>query len=186
MPAKSKRIGKLTILKDWRQENVRKLFTVCDCGNFNLFVVKRQLTRKSCGCLTSESIKKLVSLGRKPQGEAAFNEVYAIYTRSAKLRGHLFDMSKEDFKVITSQNCYYCDSPPSNKILRRRSKENYTYSGLDRVDNALGYQLDNVVPCCITCNEMKMCMGQDEFVNHLRQMMAHHDLMKNTHHKENL
>ena len=27
--------------------------------------------------------------------------------------------------------------------------------GVDRVDSDLGYQLDNLVPCCFVCNQIK-------------------------------
>ena len=47
----------------------------------------------------------------------------------------------------------------------------YVYSGLDRVDNSIGYILENVVPCCVTCNSMKMAMSYNEFITHLRAML---------------
>lgn len=173
MPVKAKRKGLLTILKDWREDGIRNIFTVCDCGNFNLFKVNIQLSRNSCGCLVVKSIKNLVENSKLSEGEAAFNEVYAIYENSSRLRKYEFKLTKEDFKILTSQNCYYCDSPPSNRIIRRRQKESYTYNGLDRVDNNKGYDLDNVVPCCIICNEMKMSMGQQDFIEHLYKMLDH-------------
>ena len=40
----------------------------------------------------------------------------------------------------------------------------YTYNGMDRVDNAKGYVLGNVVPCCHTCNFAKRGMATNEFV----------------------
>lgn len=42
------------------------------------------------------------------------------------------------------QPCYYCGHPL-----------NETGIGLDRLDSDRGYVLDNVVPCCGTCNMAK-------------------------------
>ena len=36
--------------------------------------------------------------------------------------------------------------------------------GLDRKDNARGYALDNVVPCCHSCNRKKKARPYDEFM----------------------
>ena len=176
MPTKLKRKGLLTILKDWRQDGVRNMLTVCDCGNFNLFKVRVQLSRNSCGCLVTKSIKNLANNIKLPEGVAAFNEVYSMYKRSAKLRNYEFEITKEDFKIFTSQNCHYCDSPPSNRILRRRQEDGYTYNGLDRVDNNKGYVINNVVPCCVVCNEMKMSMTSEEFITHLQKMLAYSNI----------
>ncbi len=41
--------------------------------------------------------------------------------------------------------CYLCRNLPCDGHLH----------GLDRVDNAKGYELDNVQPCCFSCNFMK-------------------------------
>lgn len=41
--------------------------------------------------------------------------------------------------------CFYC----------KASIVNETGCGLDRLDNARGYTLDNVVPCCGSCNKIR-------------------------------
>ena len=46
--------------------------------------------------------------------------------------------------------CHYCGGVKS--------------MGLDRVDNARGYTMDNVVPVCTVCNLMKKDMPPEEFV----------------------
>lgn len=39
----------------------------------------------------------------------------------------------------------------------------YVYNGLDRVNNLLGYELTNVVPCCNICNRAKKDMTYEQF-----------------------
>lgn len=172
--------SRLTVLAEFKDSEVRNrmVMCACDCGNFNLFKVKIQLTRNSCGCLVKESIDKLVKLVKKEEGVSAFNEVYASYQKVAAKRGYPFDISREDFKLITSKNCFYCNSPPSNKMERAASNGVFVYSGMDRVDNSKGYDINNVVPCCAVCNGMKMAMTTDEFILHLQVMLSRYDIWK--------
>lgn len=73
------------------------------------------------------------------------------------------------FLRLSQQNCYYCDSPPFNKInifmqnyrqFSKFSQENgeFFYNGLDRINSALPHNLDNVVSCCKLCNKAKANM----------------------------
>ena len=36
-------------------------------------------------------------------------------------------------------------------------------NGIDRINSSLGYVDGNVVPCCGTCNKMKMAMDESDF-----------------------
>lgn len=47
------------------------------------------------------------------------------------------------------------------------------WSGLDRVDSALGYVYGNVVPCCGGCNGMKSNHSLDQFFVLLERIRAH-------------
>ncbi len=53
--------------------------------------------------------------------------------------------------------------PPTNTCASRHSNGDFVYNGIDRLDNALGYTLDNCVPCCKRCNQAKNNMGLKEF-----------------------
>ena len=58
-------------------------------------------------------------------------------------RKNLFcDISFEKFVELISQSCFYC----GNVVL------NSPGVSLDRRDNLKGYMLDNVLPCCKSCN----------------------------------
>ena len=43
-------------------------------------------------------------------------------------------------------------------------------NGLDRIDNGIGYTLNNVRPCCSTCNYMKHRLNEKEFLNHIEKI----------------
>jgi 5-methylcytosine-specific restriction endonuclease McrA len=65
--------------------------------------------------------------------------------RAEKQRGLVWDLTREQYSAFTGKNCYYCGT---NEIGLRGV-------GLDRLDNKKGYTIDNVVPCCFSCNKVK-------------------------------
>ena len=69
----------------------------------------------------------------------------------AKSRGLPFDLPRELFDDMVTDNCFYCHVEPD------------PVHGLDRVDNNRGYTTDNVVTCCYWCNVSKRARSQDEF-----------------------
>lgn len=62
----------------------------------------------------------------------------------AKDRGLSWIITKEEHAALLLKPCDYC------------GKElNPTGSGLDRMNNTIGYEIYNVVPCCRECNRVK-------------------------------
>lgn len=39
----------------------------------------------------------------------------------------------------------------------------YFYNGVDRINNSIGYVIENCVPCCRQCNRSKDILNQKEF-----------------------
>ena len=148
----------------------------CSCGHETI-AAGSELRRghiQSCGCLR----KRNVGRPPLPKGEAAFNQLYRQYTRNAKTRGYKFNLSKPEFRELTQQPCHYCGALPSNSYNHPHTNGAYTYSGLDRMDNDKGYTLDNVVPCCIVCNYIKLDASYDEFLAWIKQVYLHLSLDK--------
>lgn len=146
----------------------------CDCGKDKIISWSSLRTgrAKSCGCKNSGI---LLSRIQKPEGEAAFNQLFATYKCSAKSRGLEFNLDKERFKEITKQNCEYCGIPPFRSIINRFANMNgtYIYNGIDRVDSSKGYIEGNIVPCCRNCNVMKMNLSLEEFTEHIERIYSH-------------
>lgn len=74
------------------------------------------------------------------------------YKDGAKARALVFDMTFEQFMTFWQKACSYCESPIDT-------------IGLDRIDSATGYRLENVQPCCKICNRMKMEWPRDFFLD---------------------
>jgi len=73
-------------------------------------------------------------------------------------------LSKEQFRKLTQQNCFYCDIKPHSSSNHKKCNGKFIYNGIDRVDNTKGYTIDNCVTCCGTCNWMKRTYTQQEFL----------------------
>ena len=82
---------------------------------------------------------------------------YIHYKSGAKQRGLEFSLTLEQFELFWKKPCYYCGGEIET-------------IGLDRVDNNIGYTMDNIVPCCITCNNMKRDLTQEKFISQCKQI----------------
>lgn len=120
----------------------------CDCGRWLVKAstdIKRQ---QSCGC---------------HQRFCPINQMYKhLMVRHEDYEGKL--ISVKEFEDVSASNCFYCDIPPCN------NSYGWTYSGIDRIDNLLGYVTGNVRPCCQICNRMKSDMNVEEFHKHLARI----------------
>ena len=92
---------------------------------------------------------------------------YQSYRNAAKKRGLVFYLCIDEFVSIVSQDCFYCGRSPhtKNSVYNCKTKKVDTCvrNGIDRLDNEVGYKIDNCVPCCITCNRMKMNNTLEDF-----------------------
>lgn len=65
---------------------------------------------------------------------------------TSKQRKIDFNLTFEEYKtIIKSATCHYCNTDLSNMVGH----------GLDRVSSEAGYNIDNVLPCCNTCNKAR-------------------------------
>jgi hypothetical protein len=167
--------GRLTVIKlDSRRikpkSQLPSIYWLCKCicGKEKVIAgssLKQNLT-KSCGCIVKESGLKIS--GHRSSTRGAFDDLHNVYMRGAKKRNLIFNLTIDEFKNLTSNNCHYCDIPPS-QVRKSQSKynsesKNYTYNGIDRLDSTKGYILGNVVSCCHTCNIMKRDKSYLEFL----------------------
>lgn len=150
--------GDLTVVEQTESKNGQRMWRcLCICGREKI---------KSSGVLTNmRGVKcccNIISWRHRQQlpfGQSAKNLMYSAYKKRGKILG--FDFTKEEFEKITSSNCYYCGDPPKSSFRGRNG--NYTYNGVDRVNNELGYLKSNCVPCCEQCNRMKLDYTLQEF-----------------------
>lgn len=108
---------------------------------------------------------------------ASFRALYTYY--------HDGELSLEQFYQLTTTNCYYCMAKPANhrnvtsKFGSQEAKNNGTfiYNGLDRIDNNLAHNYDNVIPCCKYCNSAKMELNFQDFQNWIVKLSNKYSLL---------
>jgi hypothetical protein len=134
----------------------------CECGR-EKFVISGQLTFGS-----TTQCKNCAM--RDEYGASARKTVLNGYKKEAEERGYSWLLSDEQFDQITKQNCKYCGIGPSNVRDLKYGNGSFIYSGIDRLDNSRGYEIDNVAPCCRICNRAKDVRSVSDFISWAKQI----------------
>lgn len=172
------RFGKLSVqsLVPKRSKGGKtKWICECDCGNI-IEAFSTNLRRGytiGCGKCRSNIANQHGRYDLKTY-DSSFNEFLRTVKGNAKRRGFVFELTEQGVRDISKQNCFYCGrSPYKSKRVRNNFGSGYVYNGIDRVDNSKGYMTNNCVPCCETCNRMKLKLDVDEFKQHIILMYNH-------------
>lgn len=130
----------------------KKFKCKCVCGK-EFILTSNRLYKKitHCGCLGGFYTTK-----QKGKRNPIHFTIYRLYKYNANLRKKEFNIDIESFLKLITANCHYCNSEPQSHIVYSGPyRDNYKYNGLDRVDNNIGYILNNCVTCCKFCNRAK-------------------------------
>lgn len=161
--------GDLSILKKLDNDSNKHVYYLCMCKCGNL-VSKRLDKLKSAKINLCEECK---AINESRSVISAINRIYNEYRKSAARRNLAFDIKIEDFILMINSFCHYCGSPPSNKI---QTKSGYFYyCGIDRLNNLIGYVIDNCRASCKQCNFSKYTLTKEDFVNWARQVVKHNE-----------
>jgi len=120
-------------------------------------------------CETSNS-KKLIlqQLEKKISGYKQQDVLKKIYDPN-----NFIDLSVLIEKIIESKlNCYYCKC---NMFLLYEIVRELKQWTLDRIDNNIGHNVDNVVICCLECNLKRRKMSQEKFIFQKNLTIVKHD-----------
>lgn len=162
---------------------------LCDCGNTTVLPSNeiKKKSRKGCSVkcpfvseanLAQLSTRKGMIYQKREdlgEGHSYIAQMYKAYRNGAKKRGYEFELIRVDFANLIRQSCYYCLALPSLRSMKRKGRiHEANVNGLDRTDNSKGYTLENVVPCCATCNFLKGPLNREEFLKQIRLISANH------------
>jgi hypothetical protein len=178
------KFGMLTLLSQSEKQKSDGSFfwhAKCDCGNDCLVLPNsaRRGETVSCGHANLNMLRHQGGLNRRH--EPRISSARAVWAT------HYKECEFDFFLSMSQEACYYCGRLPyrvyncAQKVGKRKygasaiQKEqgDFTYNGLDRVDSTKTHTPDNVVPCCIECNQAKMDMTLDEFLDHIERMYEH-------------
>jgi hypothetical protein len=155
--------GRLTVLERAENSPRGQARWLCRCSCGALTVVRgnhlRNGNTKSCGCFHHD----IIAL---PEGRAAARQVLRTYKRGAEKHTPLlsFDLTEEQFIALAQQSCYYCGTEPTQVMRGQDYHGTFTYNGIDRLNNDVGYTVENCVPCCKWCNYAKRERTLNEFL----------------------
>ena len=150
----------------------KRFLCTCSCGKER--IATGQYLRKTdnprcikCTMLTRPQSLKIEDLYLRP---------YGMHQNQAKRRDLETTLSLQDFKNLSTGNCSYCGDEA--KLTKWTRGEALIMAGIDRVDPSMGYTLDNCVSCCKTCNISKMSMDKSFFLEHIKKICTHLNLIE--------
>lgn len=120
---------------------------LCDCGSYTTAISSRLVggTKQSCGCLQKEAASKMGKSLALPDGEAAFNALFEhSYKKDARRCHRKFALTKNQFRLLTSENCYYCGAKPAQIARTANNTGYYKHNGIDRINSSKGYIMSNI------------------------------------------
>ena len=178
-----KRFGKILCIDyvlhpKYLNENSRWVWECkCDCGE-KLYVRTTNFTRKNpqqvCKkCSDSSSAERKVL----DDFLSLRNRLYRRYKKGALDREYSFEITFEDMENLIYKNCFYCNQEPQEHSSDERYKNGkgiFKRNGIDRLDNNIGYTVNNCVPCCSRCNTIKMDASYSEFIEKISQIYRIH------------
>jgi len=83
---------------------------------------------------------------------------FSAYKSDAKHRSLSRNIDLEQFTRLVHDDCVYCGKSATSEVP----------NGIDRIDNDLGYEVENVQSCCRICNTMKSNLPEKGFFSHVR------------------
>jgi len=175
-----KQFGEWTVIGDGgqilgRNRNHAYWRCECTCGTIRN-VLPQDLKNghsRSCGCLYA-----------LPYGEASFNSLLATYKRGAKRRNLPFRLTRKQFRELTKGRCRYCGDLPYKKHTSSvTARGKYIYNGIDRIDNGIGYEIENCVSCCRRCNVMKSIYTEQDLYSHILKIAQNQGLLSTKYQK---
>lgn len=106
----------------------------------------------------------------------AIRTYYVNVRTRAVIRNYIFPLSLIDFHSIIKLPCNYCNSNTDIKQIHNGGKHwRLRANGIDRLDNSVGYLLENCVPCCGWCNRAKDILSQQEYIDHCKKVAEFND-----------
>lgn len=169
-----RRFGKLVVVAHHSRE--QGYLCQCDCGGRTLAKTHALKTGKHSSCSCGRTAPRFNA--RKPEHQAVKNYIYRNYQKAAARRGYDFSLDFETFCSLIGSSCHYCGEEPHMTIPSIKAHREFRYNGVDRMDNAEGYNAENCVPSCDICNTSKAELTLEQWTAWIERVYAHQQLQK--------
>jgi hypothetical protein len=97
---------------------------------------------------------------------------YQLYQQRAGLNGRPFELTLAEFKTLVTSDCRYCGNPAKNGSSFKHRDFFYRINGVDRINNNLGYTVDNCCSACSQCNFSKQSSDVLTWLNWIHDVAA--------------
>lgn len=167
-----KKFGKLTAISyeygSYRKGARKRWYwkCKCDCGEecykteHDLIIAGQQECRT---CARKHNLEAITL----PDNAAKWNREYRVAKKNAAARNYSFELTLEEFRHLCESRCNYCGEEP------HEHSSGLIKNGVDRLDNTMGYTLENSVPCCPMCNTMKLHYSLEEWLQKMEQILKY-------------
>jgi len=186
--------GRLTVIR--KSEAPSMWECLCSCGTTKLFTGPNLRTGNttSCGCLHREklaasntSLKSLVEpwladmnlyvrkVGyRRQRGKLGSNQFASVEGSPVSTHpSNHWALDLEAYTSLVTGICHYCGRPPNQLPKGANMNPSLRRNGIDRMDNTRGYEPDNCVSCCASCNREKRAQTFEVFVENTKRRYEH-------------
>jgi hypothetical protein len=105
-----------------------------------------------------------MALGKKLENSATtaktldYHLLFNHYKRQSIYRKKSFALDLKEFSAMAASPCFYCGGLPQTIFVGK-----IIHNGIDRLDNTVGYTVENCVPACKHCNRAKGTLSLSEF-----------------------
>ena len=153
----------------------KAFFFTCHCGEKfsfgrgNMYTSPNQFSCRNC----KRKLKMIPFVGER--------YIYRRVKSDARSANREFSLDFDWFVEMIHSPCFYCgrkDINSSTVPSKRANKtliDHFRYNGLDRINNDIGYQEDNCVPCCIICNRAKNSLPFKDFIEWIETLIQFRD-----------
>lgn len=93
-----------------------------------------------------------------------------IYKYSAQERKIAWNLPDQVCLDLFMESCIYCGIETNLDTTNGDAKN---LNGIDRLDNDIGYTIENCVTCCSMCNYMKCCMYPSVFIDMCEHILTY-------------
>ena len=146
----------------------------CECGNIQHIPSGRLRAGRTIGCKpcfkARQKDRRYYTIYERLFYQRVTNNLNNRTNRGLRIS---VSIDAQQYYEIAKNNCHYCNAEPVeySPYKEKESERDVIYvNGVDRMDNTKGYEIGNCVPCCYSCNSMKMDMTVNDFKNKINKL----------------
>lgn len=159
--------------KEWKEMNKDKIIKYCKSYRYKQFLENPQKYHEKNKLSMAKYRMEHAEMFMKIYIKNKIDEKYKLrcYKNRANKNNIGIYLSDEEFTEMFFMDCFYCGRSAITDV--EKIDENSGLNGIDRLDNNESYSKDNCVPCCKTCNYIKLAFDYVSFFNMCEHILTY-------------